>query len=142
MTVTFGNLLGYIHKDHLVNSNDNISSFEKSSNYTAVVLYTLPLVNAVYLSLKSTLLNPKKTGDKEVEIVGKIFDAIITESTSAGLFVQLSKKIKGFVPLRHLSDNQDVFEDIKSLFPHKSHKRCRVLSHSSLDDIYICTLKK
>ncbi len=119
-----------------------MSAYEKNSNYTAVVLYTLPLVNAVYLSLKSSLLKPVKTTEKEAEIIGRIFDGTVTESTSAGLFIQLSKKMKGFVPLRHLSDNQDVFEDIKALFPVKSHKRCRVLSHASLDDIYICTLKK
>jgi ribosomal protein S1 len=99
--VTFGNLVGYIHKDHLVNTNDNASAYEKSSNYTAVVLYTLPLVNAVYLSLKSSLVKPVlKINEKDPIALGQFFEATITESTSAGLFIQLNKKAKGFVP-RH-----------------------------------------
>lgn len=135
--------MGYVHKDHLVNTNDNISSYEKSASFTAVILYTLPLVNAVYLSLKSSLVKPvPEKNEKDVVAPGQFFDATITESTSAGLFIQLNKKAKGFVPLRHLSDNQDVFEDTRALFPVKSRKRCRVLNHASLDDIYICTMKK
>jgi ribosomal protein S1 len=107
------------------------------------VLYTLPLVNAVYLSLKSSLVKPDlNVNEKDTIALGQFFEATITESTSAGLFVQLNKKAKGFVPLRHLSDNQDIFEDTRALFPVKSRKRCRVLYHASLDDIYICTMKK
>ncbi|XP_057371391.1 protein RRP5 homolog [Daphnia carinata] len=143
LVVTFGNLVGYVHKDHLVNANDNVSSYEKSSNYTAVILYTLPLINAVYLSLKSSLVKPvKEKKEKDIIVPGQFFDAIITESTAVGLFIQLNKTAKGFVPVRHLSDNQDIFEDTRSLFPIKSRKRCRVLNHASVDDIYICTMKK
>uniref|UniRef100_A0A0P6D669 Programmed cell death protein pre-rrna processing protein rrp5 n=1 Tax=Daphnia magna TaxID=35525 RepID=A0A0P6D669_9CRUS len=143
LVVTLGNLVGYVHKDHLVNTNDNVSSYEKSSNYTAVILYTLPLINAVYLSLKSSLVKPiKEKSEKEIIAPGQFFDAMIIESTAVGLFIQLNKTAKGFVPLRHLSDNQDIFEDTRALFPIKSRKRCRVLNHASVDDIYICTMKK
>jgi ribosomal protein S1 len=143
LTVTFGNLVGYIHKDHLVDINDKTSAYEKSSNHTAVVLYTLPLVNAVYLSLKSSLINPVLKRDEIDPIcLGQFFEGTITDSTSAGLFMQLNEKVRGFVPLRHLSDKLDIFEDMRIMFPVKSQKRCRVLHYASLDDIYICTMKK
>lgn len=141
MTVTFGNLVGYIHRDHLIDSTDLSAQYVKGANYTAVVLYTVPLVNAVYLSLKSSLSRVKPT-EKEVIEIGKIIDGTVLEATAAGLFLQLLPKVKGFVPLRHLSDNRDIFEEIKSLFPVKARKRCRILSYATLDEVYICTMKK
>lgn len=140
MTVTFGNLVGYVHKDHLTNNTDTLAKYTKGATFTAVVMYTLPLVNAVYLTLKSTILNPDNT--IEVLPIGQTSSATIIGSTSAGLFVHVSTKLKGFVPLRHLSDNQDVFEDIEKLFPVNGKKKCRILSHALLDDVYICTFKK
>ena len=146
LMVTFGNLIGYIHKDHLAQTFDNMTSYSKSSNsQMAIVLYTIPLVNAVYLSLKPALVDPEKAARNAETLLalGAIIDkAVVLESTTAGLFVQLNKDAKGFIPLRHLSDKLDVMEDIQSLHPVKSRKRCRILQHSPLDDVYICTMKK
>lgn len=143
--VSFGNLVGYIHKDHLAKTFDDMTSYTKSSNQVAVVLYTVPLVNAVYLSLKPSLVDPETiaASSQEPLALGTIIDnATVLESTTAGLFVQLNKGAKGFIPLRHLSDKLDVLDDVKALHPAKSRKRCRILQHSSLDDVYICTMKK
>ena len=143
MTVTFGNLIGYIHRDHLKEPNDTVSTYEKGSSLKAIVLYTVPMVNAIYLSVKSSLVDPTENTDKEVLNIGCISEAIVVESTTAGLFVNLGKKFKGFIPVRHLHDNPEaVVDDIREFFPVKSRKRCRVISHSCLDDVYICTLKK
>ena len=141
--VSIGNLTGYIHKDHLAKPMDDMALYSKNPNLVAVVLYTLPLVNAVYLSLQPSLVEPEKTVNVEIITIGRIFDsAMVLESTSAGLFVQLKKKTMGFIPLRHLDDNPDAIEDIKAHHPVKSHKRCRVLQYSSFDGVYICTMKK
>ena len=142
LQVTFGNVIGYVHKDHLPQPLD-MSCYSKNPNLVAVVLYTLPLVNAVYLSLKPSLVNPEKNCGQLESMLSRIFDsAIVVEATSVGLFVQLKKNAMGFVPLRHLDDNKDAVEDIRAHHPVKSRKRCRVLQYSSLDDIYICTMKK
>lgn len=138
--MTFGNLVGYVHRDHLASSTDTTSNYEKSANLQAIVLYTVPLVNAVYLSLKPSLIKPKTK--KPAFEIGQVIEGIISEATAAGIFFQLSPTVKGFVPLRHLSDSQEIFEDIKSLFPVKAKKRCRILSYASLDEIYICTMRK
>lgn len=58
LLVTFGNLLGYVYKDHL--SVENLSEYSKNPNLVAVVLYTIPLVNAIYLSLKESLVEDVK----------------------------------------------------------------------------------
>jgi len=143
LTVTFGNLIGYVHKDHLTHLMDDMTSYSKSSNLVAVVLYTLPLINAVYLSLKPSLIDPEKAKKDEPIAIGRIFDnALILEPTSAGVFLQLNKKAKGFVALRHINDNQDAVDDIHASFPAKSHKRCRVLQYAMMDETYICTMKK
>lgn len=120
-----------------------MKSYTKGSNQTAVVLYTIPLVNAVYLTLKPALVNPDKASTSELLSIGRIMDnCTILTASSIGIFLQLTKKIKGFVPLRHVSDKEIVIEDIKNHFPVKSQKRCRILQHAALDDVYICTLKK
>lgn len=71
-----------------------------------------------------------------------IDNARITESTTMGLFVQLNEGAKGFIALRHLSDSHDVIEDVKLHYPVKSTKRCKILQFASMDEIYICTMKK
>ena len=141
--VTFGNLIGYIHKDHLAKTFDDMKTYAKGSNQVAVVLYTIPLVNAVYLSLKPTLVDPTKAASTEPLALGRFIEnATIVQSSSIGLFLQLTKEAKGFVPLHHLSDKREAIEDVNSLFPVKARKRCRILQHALLDDIYVCTLKK
>lgn len=141
--VSIGNLLGYVHKDHLASTSTQLSSYEENAKtLTVVALYTLPVVNAIYLSLKTSLIDPKKGAEKHPLNIGRILDSTIIETTNAGLFVQLNKTWKGFVPLRHLSDSQDIIDDVKGHFPVKSRKRCRIVGLSSLDEIYICTMKK
>lgn len=141
--MSFSNLVGYIHKDHLAETFDDMKSYEKGSKLVAVVLYTVPLVNAVYLSLKPSLVDPEKTAPPQSLPLGRIIDnATVLETSSVGLFVQLAKEAKGFIPLRHLTDKQDIDEDIKSLYPVKSRRRCRILQHALLDEVYICTMKK
>ena len=144
MTVTFGNLIGYVYKDHLAQLMDDMKSYSKSSNLVAVVLYTLPLINAVYLSIKPSLVDPEKTKERELLAIGRTFDsALVLEPTSAGLFLQLSKKTKGFVPLRHISDNQESVDgNIYTSHPAQSRKRCRILQYAPMDEVYICTMKK
>ena len=142
--VSFGNLMGYIYKDHLVNGSDQLSSYSnKSKQLTALVLYTLPLVNAVYLSLKSSLVASKEEEPMKYSI-GRIFDsATIIEVSNAGVLVQLdSEGSKGFIPLRHLSDDRDAIENVQSHFALKSRRRCRVLQYASMDEVFICTFKK
>ena len=142
--VSIGNLMGYIHKDHLAKQMDDMAGYSKNPNLVAVVLYTLPLMNSVYLSLQPALVKPVQNGNAEAPLaIGRIFDAaVVVESTSAGLFVQLKKKTMGFIPLRHLDDNRDAIEDVKAHHPVKSRKRCRVLQYSCFDGVYICTMKK
>lgn len=141
--VSIGSLLGYVHKDHLANASTELSSYEDNTkSLTVVALYTVPIVNAIYLSLKTSLIDPKKAGERQPLNIGRILDSTIVETTNAGLFVQLNKTWRGFVPLRHLSDSQDIVDDVKAHFPVKSRKRCRIVGFSSLDEIYICTMKK
>lgn len=143
LTVSIGSLLGYVHKDHLASASTELSSYEDmSDSLTVIALYTLPIVNAIYLSLKTSLIDPKKAPEKRSMDIGRILDATIIETTNAGLFVQLNKSWRGFVPLRHLSDSKDIIDDIKANFPVKSRKKCRTVGFSSLDEIYICTMKK
>lgn len=144
LMVSIGNLMGYIHKDHLAKQMDDMAGYSKNPNLVAVVLYTLPLMNSVYLSLQPALVKPVQNGNAEAPLaIGRIFDAaVVVESTSAGLFVQLKKKTMGFIPLRHLDDNRDAIEDVKAHHPVKSRKRCRVLQYSCFDGVYICTMKK
>lgn len=127
----------------MADATTSLTSYENNSNsLTTVALYTLPIVNAVYLSLKTSIINPKKETQKGQLELGKTLDSTVVEATNAGLFLQLNKMCKGFVPLRHLNDSQDIIDDVKAHFPINSRKRCRIIGFSSLDEIYICTMKK
>ena len=144
LMVTFGNLLGYVYKDHLARPTDQLSAYAAKPKLVAVVLYTLPLVNAVYLSLKTSLVaEPQAAAAAEALAIGRVFDtAKVVESSSVGVFVKLNEQSKGFVPLRHLSDSKELIEDVAAHHPVKTQRRCRILQRALMDDVYICTMKK
>ena len=121
-----------------------MKSYSKSSNLVAVVLYAFPLINTVYLTIKSSIVDPEKNKDREQLAIGRIFDgALVLDPTTAGLFLQLTKKTKGFVTLKHINDNQEAIDDnIYTSHPAQSRIRCRILQYASMDEFYICTMKK
>lgn len=146
LQVSFGNLIGYVHKDHLVDWSDSLTAYSNQSKpLTAVVLYAVPLVSAVYLSLKSTLTEPQtQVESQRAYAIGRLLDgAAVAEASNGGVVLRLDAEgRRGFVPLRHLSDALDQVEDVRAHHPVGAQRRCRVIQHAALDQVYICTMKK
>nr|XP_034190633.1 protein RRP5 homolog isoform X1 [Osmia lignaria] len=131
--VSFGSShIGYINQLYL---NEPLSKYIAGMEITGTMLYILPTVKFGYFSL----LIKKRRNVDAIQPGHVIDDATTLFRESGGIALQLTKNgTKGFVPLKRTEVNYD--QIIEKFVPGTKHK-CRVLSYSWMDAMYICTME-
>ena len=138
---------GYVHDAH-VGSED----FEPGTEVRAVVLYVLPTVNTICMSLLTDQLSFDKTSksldDRQVKIGSLVKNAVVIEANaSLGLEVKLrgddeeeEETEVGIVPIKHLNETQR--KEIKTKFPPKTKVTVRVLQFDQFEQRFVCSMLK
>lgn len=131
--VSFGsNHIGYINQLYL---DEPLSKYLAGMEITGTLLYILPTVKFGYFSL----LIKKRRNVDAIQPGNVIDDATTLFRESGGIALQLTKNgTKGFVPLKRTDVNYE--QIIDKFVPGTKHK-CRVLSYSWMDAMYICTME-
>lgn len=155
LEVKFGrHFVGYIHKDHLSAPWDTPQDYSVGDDLLARVLYVLPTVKFVYLSLKKELCDPEVNSIPSASLkMGTIVKkAKVEHVDSCGITVSIktgTAKLKGFVSIRHCSitgSERDSSKSLKEELTERwavgtSHK-CKVLGYDYMSQVFICTLDK
>ena len=144
VTVEGTDLFAYVHRDHFPSLDpDNV--VPEDEDLVGEVLYVLPTVNAVYLSLKPKCSEPfanYKVGDlvEGCEIIRSVKSGVMVrfpvKSETAG------QESYGFVSLRNLSEGKDVVADVKGQYPLGAKKSVRIFQYDHMDGIFICSMQK
>ena len=139
MKLKFGDFSGYVHISHFQDDLDEGQSVH------ATLLYVLPTVNFIYLSLQNDLKfnQPiEKLNEKVVKVGDLAKDCTVLEADHRGLIINFKedeeKKSMGVVPMRHLTDNMR--KDFKALVNTKVNTR--VLQYDYFDQVFVCSMQK
>jgi len=145
---------GFVHSDHFPNPNKSLESqFKKDKSISATVLYSLPLVRTVYLSMQNPAPFSIDNIDPNLESagvpsgcevgLGEIIDnAEIISASYKGVYLQLkSGKARGFVHTNQMPKLADG-EDPRLKYPPKNRVQCRVLKYDHMDKVFLCTMLK
>ena len=136
LRLKFGDFNGYVHVSH--QGHDDL---EIGQEIKATVLYVLPTVNHIYLSLIDNLnFNETvvKVNEKSVKIGELSKDCNVIEADHRGLVINLNDQNTGVVPVRHLNEN--LKKDFKSLL--NTTVTVRVLQFDYFDEIFVCSMQK
>ncbi|XP_012135637.1 ribosomal RNA Processing 5 isoform X2 [Megachile rotundata] len=130
--VSFGsNHSGYINQLYL---DEPLAKYSVGMEITGTLLYILPTVKFGYFSLMVD-----KSRNDAVKLGDIIDEATTLFRESGGITLQLNKNgVRGFVPLKRT--NVDYDKIIEKFIPGSKHK-CRVLTYSWMDAVYICTMQ-
>lgn len=123
--------MGYINQLYL---DKPLSKYSSGLEITATLLYILPTIKFGYFS--STI---DRTRGNTIQPGDIIEEAVALFRESDGIVLQLTKNgPRGFVPLKRTNVDYDkIIEKFSSGTTH----RCRILSYSWMDGIYICTMQ-
>lgn len=126
------NNIGFINQTYL---DEPLSKYSNNLNITGTLLYILPTIKFAYFS--STI---DKNRDNTIKPGDVVKEATVLFRESGGIVLQLAKSgIRGFVSFKRTSVEYDtIIEKFASGTTHK----CRILSYSWLDGIYICTMQR
>merc|ERR1712223_751887 len=108
-----GGLAGYVHKDQLEEVGQDIEEVESGGDLEARLLYIVPTVNTIFLTLRNV-----KSAKKLVEGLkpGQVVDgATVENSTANSVLLNLSDEKFGLVNHRQLSEGKEVLTMVKSL---------------------------
>lgn len=129
--VSFGsNHIGYINQLYL---DEPLAKYLVGMEITGTLLYILPTVKFGYFSL----LVDKPRNDA-IKLGDVIDEATTLFRESGGITLQLKNGIRGFVHLKRT--NVDYDKIIEKFTPGTKHK-CRVITYSWMDAVYICTMQ-
>ncbi|XP_071441486.1 rRNA biogenesis protein RRP5 [Hetaerina americana] len=142
--VEFLNLKGYVHQDHVGDPPPKIAAI-----CHARILYTMPLVNTIYLSLvlgNHSLFSNSGTKDESAPEVGQVLKNCIVRSASRrGLVIGLGKgnKHKGFVARKKLRDGEEMHPgEVKKLFSAGMSVDVRIIGKDMMENIFICSSQR
>ncbi|XP_071873490.1 ribosomal RNA Processing 5 [Bombus fervidus] len=126
------NNIGFINQIYL---DEPLSKYSNSLTITGTLLYILPTIKFAYFS--STI---DKSRDNTIKPGDVVEGAIALFRESRGIVLQLTKNgIRGFVSLKRTGVEYNKI--IEKFAPGTTHK-CRILSYSWLDGIYLCTMQR
>ncbi|KAG8226324.1 hypothetical protein J437_LFUL011437, partial [Ladona fulva] len=138
------NFKGFVYRDHTGNYNLKVSDIKH-----ARVLYTLPLLNTVYLSIflgtKDLLVAPREDLPGTPAVNKVIKDAKVLSASKKGVWVSLGNndKCKGFILRRRLKDGEEVApEKVKQLYPVGKEITVRIYRKDVMENIFICSAQK
>ncbi|XP_071873721.1 protein RRP5 homolog [Bombus fervidus] len=126
------NNIGFINQIYL---DEPLSKYSNSLTITGTLLYILPTIKFAYFS--STI---DKSRDNTIKPGDVVEGATVLFRESRGIVLQLTKNgIRGFVSLKRTGVEYNKI--IEKFAPGTTHK-CRILSYSWLDGIYLCTMQR
>ncbi|CAB3387719.1 Hypothetical predicted protein [Cloeon dipterum] len=145
---------GYVRQEHFPNPSKTFESqFAKMKIITATVLYSVPLVRTVYLTMQEPAPFALENRDTNLGVngvpsncniaLGEVIDsAEVMACSFRGLVLKLKKsEFRGMVGLSQMPSLQEE-ETLKKMYPPKSHVQCRVLKYDVMEKLFICTMKK
>ncbi|XP_059490247.1 protein RRP5 homolog [Neocloeon triangulifer] len=155
VAVKWLNFDGYVHVDHYPHQRKPLESqFSEDETLSATVLYSLPLVRTVFLTMQKP--HPFSLECKDPNLatngvpsncdvsIGEVVDNAEVVSTSfRGLTLKLKKsdEVFGFVGLTQIPKMTEE-EKLKLLYPPQTKVQCRVLKYDVMDRLLMCTMLK
>ena len=135
-----GGLAGYVHKDQLEEVGQDIEEVESGSDLEARLLYIVPTVNTIFLTLRD-VKNAKKLveGLKPGQVVE---GATVENSTANSVLLNLGNEKFGLVNHRQLSEGKEVLKNVKKKFPIGTKVTARVLGLDFCSGVAVCSLQK
>ncbi|XP_046383713.1 protein RRP5 homolog [Ischnura elegans] len=144
LMVEFLNFKGFVHRDHAGDPPPRIAAI-----CHARVLYTVPLLNTVYLSILLGTKDFFASGgfdDKSAPKVGQVMrNAVIKTVSRKGVVIGLGPggKHKGFISRRKLRDGEEVPpEEVKKLYTSGMNMDVRLIGQDKLEGVFICSAQK
>ena len=135
-----GGLAGYVHKDQLEEVGQDIEEVESGSDLEARLLYIVPTVNTIFLTLRDV-----KSAKKLVEGLkpGQVVEgATVENSTANSVLLNLGDEKFGLVNHRQLSEGKEVLKNVKKKFPIGTKVTARVLGLDFCSGVAVCSLQK
>ena len=135
-----GGLAGYVHKDQLEEVGQDIEEVESGSDLEARLLYIVPTVNTIFLTLRDV-----KSAKKLVEGLkpGQVVEgATVENSTANSVLLNLGNEKFGLVNHRQLSEGKEVLKNVKKKFPIGTKVTARVLGLDFCSGVAVCSLQK
>ena len=132
----------------LIAHNDHMIEVDEDEEVQVRVLYILPTVNTVYVTMKKHFFNADSCDNLESKVGEIVKKPVILNASKIGLTLQLNNtesdsKMTGFVSLKHISDNNVSKMDIGSKFQVGSKiKKCRIIGFDAADSMFICSMQK
>ena len=135
-----GGLAGYVHKDQLEEVGQDIEEVESGGDLEARLLYIVPTVNTIFLTLRD-VKNAKKLveGLKPGQVVE---GATVENSTANSVLLNLGNEKFGLVNHRQLSEGKEVLKNVKKKFPIGTKVTARVLGLDFCSGVAVCSLQK
>ena len=135
-----GGLAGYVHKDQLEEVGQDIEEVEYGNELEARLLYIVPTVNTIFLTLRDV-----KSAKKLVEGLkpGQVVEgATVENSTANSVLLNLGNEKFGLVNHRQLSEGKEVLKNVKKKFPIGTKVTARVLGLDFCSGVAVCSLQK
>ena len=135
-----GGLVGYIHRDQLEEVGQDIEEIDANAELEARLLYILPTVNTIFLTLRDV-----RGARKSVEGLkpGQVVEgATVENSTANSVLLNLGNEKFGLVNHRQLSEGKEVLKNVKKKFPVGTKVNARVLALDYCSGVAVCSLQK
>lgn len=121
-------------------------SLELGTSINARVLYVLPNLTTPYLTLQSNLvpLMDFRNTNYRMKYLGTKQMVRVFKVQKRGITVRFEDDgSKGIIPVNHIGDDSLLtVEDISKKFKEGSVHECRVIQHSPLERMYLCSFRK
>ncbi len=137
--VAFGDFKAFCHVSF---QSDN--GIEVGQDVTATILYVLPTVNHIYISLQNNLDFGKSNEASKSHSVGDLVkDCDVVEIDNRGLILNMLDSATGVVPFRHLNDElKPGSKTAVSAKYLKTKVQVRVLQFDLFEEIFVCSMRK
>ncbi|KAK2709533.1 hypothetical protein QYM36_013261 [Artemia franciscana] len=144
LKLSFYSSEGYVHQDHFPGLFDTNEKYTSGDKVQATILYTLPIVKTIHLSLTESgeTAETSETGEGGYKVGDILKKAVVVSSNSTGVFLRLGNRARGFVPTRHLHSQEHSNNKIQAAHPIGSKRKCRIIHWAQMDRTFICTMKE
>ena len=134
-----GGLTGYIHIDMLSDIEDLLEDHTVGSILEARVLYVIPTLNTVMLTLRDVRKRDQFPGLGAGQLVE---NAVIAKVQSSHLTLKLGENQWGVVSIRNMKDGKEVIKNVKKMFKEGGTVSTRILGLDYCQGVAVCSLHK
>lgn len=138
LVLKFGDFSGYVHDSH------HDDDYSVGTEITATVLYVVPTVNTIYMSLKQdhNFGCPVKDPFVTHKLGDCVDNAVVVQTSQKGIKVKLSEGHYGFVTARQLTEAKEVTRNVKQKYPVDSKHTVRIVQFDQLERTFVCSMQK